>query len=130
MTERDRLNERGLPPGRPFNPDFETTPRAVRDRLDTGENDLVLIDCRQPDEHEFCAINAPGEILLPMHLTAARLAELEPYKNRKIIVYCHTGRRSLWVTRFLRDAGFRDVKSMAGGIDLWSIDIDPGVPRY
>ncbi len=130
MNDRDHLNERGLPPGRPFDPDLETTPREVRDSLAAEERNLVLIDCRRPDEHALCAINAPGEILLPMHLTAARLADLEPHKDRGIVVYCHTGRRSLWVTRFLRDAGFRDVKSMAGGIDLWSVDIDPRVPRY
>lgn len=130
MNERERLDDRGLPPGRSFNPELEITPREVRDRLESDPGGLVLIDCRQPDEHKFCALDAPGEILLPMHQTAARLAELEQHKSTPVVVYCHTGRRSLWVTRFLRDAGFRDVKSLAGGIDLWSVDIDPNVPRY
>jgi rhodanese-related sulfurtransferase len=51
-------------------------------------------------------------------------------RDRPFIVQCHTGRRSLKVTHLLREAGFPDVKSMAGGIELWAIDIDPNVPRY
>ena len=67
---------------------------------------------------------------MPLQDIAARLPELEDYKDCKIVVHCHHGGRSLQFTTILRQQGFRDITSMAGGIDLWSIDIDPKVPRY
>lgn len=125
------LDERGLPVGgRPFKPDWEITPREVKAKLDAGDESLALVDCRRPEEHEFCRINAPNQTLIPMHETWSRLKELSPLKDKEVVVYCHTGRRSLWVAAFMRQAGFKNVKSMAGGIDVWSIDIDPTVPRY
>jgi rhodanese-related sulfurtransferase len=124
------LDEHGLPSGRPFKPDWEIVPRTVKARLDAGDSELVLLDCRRPEEHEHCRIDAPGAMFMPMHETWSRLAELQTYKDKSVVVYCHTGRRSLWVAAFLRQAGFTDVKSMAGGIDVWAIDIDQSVPRY
>jgi rhodanese-related sulfurtransferase len=125
------LDDRGLPVGgRPFKPEWETTPREVKAKLDSESDALVLIDCRRPEEHEHCRIESPNQRLVPMHETWSRLKELSPLKDKEVVVYCHTGRRSLWVAAFLRQAGFKDVKSMAGGIDVWSIDIDSSVPRY
>jgi len=130
VTRDAPLEERGLPRGRPFDPELETTPRDVQAALESGVAPPIVIDCRRPDEHERCALQAPSERLIPMHETAARLDELSPYRDREIVVYCHTGRRSLWVARYLREHGFTKAKSMAGGIDLWSRDIDPTIPRY
>jgi rhodanese-related sulfurtransferase len=68
-----------------------------------------------------------------MEQTTARADEIEEAaggKDKEIIVQCHHGRRSMQVAATLRGLGFTNVKSMAGGIDLWSIDIDPQVPRY
>ena len=130
MKDRAALDERGLPRGRRFDPVTETTPREVKSRLDAGDPSLILVDCRRHHEHALCAIGAPGEAFVPMHETALRIEELLAMKDRSVVIYCHTGRRSLWVTRYLRESGLRDVKSMAGGIDLWAADIDPAVPRY
>jgi adenylyltransferase/sulfurtransferase len=58
------------------------------------------------------------------------MSELEPHRDKPVIVYCHTGRRSMTVTTVLRAKGFTNVKSMAGGIERWSLEIDPNVPRY
>jgi len=57
-----------------------------------------------------------------------RLAELD--REREIVVFCHHGSRSAMVVRFLRGQGFDRAINMAGGIDAWSTEVDPGVPRY
>lgn len=96
-----------------------------------GETDVLLLDCRR--EHEWRTARIEGSVLIPMNEVAMRLDEIEGpdgERDRPIVVHCHGGRRSLKVTALLRAAGFSDVRSMAGGIELWSIDIDPGVPRY
>ncbi|MBX3357750.1 MAG: hypothetical protein KF745_04910 [Phycisphaeraceae bacterium] len=129
-----QLDARGLPVGYAYQPDYEVTPRETRSLLEAaaGTSDgTLLVDCRRQNEWETCRIE--GAVLIPMEEIAMRLDELEGpdgERDRPIIVQCHTGRRSLKVTHLLREAGFSDVKSMAGGIELWSIDIDPNVPRY
>ena len=68
--------------------------------------------------------------LLPMSEIQDRIGELEPYRERHIVVHCHRGGRSMRVTKWLRDQGFTNVQNMAGGIEQWSLEIDPAVPRY
>uniref|UniRef100_A0A7C4LKP9 Rhodanese n=1 Tax=Schlesneria paludicola TaxID=360056 RepID=A0A7C4LKP9_9PLAN len=106
---------------------LEVTCQAVRQKLDAGDSFLFL-DCREPDEHATACIG--GAVLLPLSQLADRLSELEPYKESEIVVHCHHGGRSLRVARWLRQQGFARVSSMAGGIDAWSQQIDPTVPRY
>lgn len=127
MSFSSVLDERGLPPHYPWREGWEVTPRQVKALRDAGE-DLLLIDCRTPREYEAARIE--GATLIPLHETPRRLAELEPYRQRKIIIHCHHGMRSLQMAAFLRRAGFRDVHSMAGGIDLWALDVDSQVGRY
>lgn len=125
------LDDRGLPiGGRPFKPEWEITPREIKERLDAGDPTLALVDCRRPEEHEFCRIDAPGSRFLPMQEAWTRLNELDDLRAKDVVLYCHTGRRSLWMAAFLRQSGFENVRSMAGGIDVWAIDIDPSIPRY
>jgi rhodanese-related sulfurtransferase len=127
LSRAPQLDDRGLPQGYRFNPDIEVTPRQVKAMRDAGE-DCVLIDCRTPGEFELVRIE--GATLVPLQEAAARVEELRPLAARKLIVHCHHGARSLQMTHFLRRAGFADVYSMAGGIDLWALDIDPGMARY
>jgi rhodanese-related sulfurtransferase len=61
---------------------------------------------------------------------SARLAELEAWRDKPIVVHCHHGVRSLRVAKFLREKGFAHAQSMKGGIDAWSVEVDPAVPRY
>ena len=89
---------------------------------------VLLLDCRTAEEHATARID--GSVLIPMQEIAERLSELEPWRDRPIIVHCHHGVRSLRVTHFLRDKGFSQAQSMKGGIDAWSVDVDPSVPRY
>ena len=121
------LDARGLPAGYPFNPDWETTPREFRARREAGEQ-VVLVDCRTAAERATASID--GSIHVPMHELSAHLDALRAHETDPVVVHCHHGARSLQVTAALRQAGFEDVRSMAGGIHLWSLDIDPSVPVY
>lgn len=100
---------------------------AVKQLRDSGQ-DFLLLDVRNPDEHATARIE--GATLIPMGELQGRLAELAPHKDRHIVVHCHHGGRSLKVTNFLRQQGFTQVQNMAGGIDAWSQQVDPAVPRY
>ena len=89
-------------------------------------SDLVLIDVREPLEWEICHID--GTTLIPLGQLPERLNELDGHKE--IVTHCHTGVRSMRAIEILRAAGFSRVRSLAGGIDAWSTDVDPSVPRY
>jgi rhodanese-related sulfurtransferase len=108
-------------------PPLQIDCRSVQQKLNAGE-ELLLLDCREADEHATASI--PQAKLIPMSEIADRLGELQPHQQRLIIVHCHLGVRSLRVARWLREQGFSEVQSMAGGIDQWSQEIDPSVPRY
>jgi len=90
--------------------------------------DFLLLDCREQNEYDVAHID--GATLLPMSQLMARAAEIEPHKQRHIVVHCHHGGRSLKVAHWLRQQGFTQVQNMAGGIDAWSERIDPQVPKY
>jgi rhodanese-related sulfurtransferase len=126
MAERP-LDELGLPEGYPLQLGWELTPREVQALRNNSET-FVLLDVREPREIELAAIE--GAVCIAMGEVKSRLAELEEHAEGRVVVMCHHGARSMQVTSFLREQGFEDVNSMAGGIDLWSRDIDPSVPRY
>lgn len=86
----------------------------------------LLLDCREPVEWGICRIDGARHI--PMHEVAARLTELDP--DRPIVVYCHHGIRSHTVAKFLTRHGFAHVANLVGGVDAWSTQVDPTVPRY
>ena len=106
---------------------LETTCQSVKAMLDGGE-DFLLLDCREADEYAIARIEAAR--LLPMSELEQRVGELEPDRKRRIVVHCHHGGRSLRVAKWLRQNGFAAAQSMSGGIDEWSTQIDPSVPRY
>lgn len=104
---------------------LEILPAELRVRMDRGES-VVLVDVREPWEHQLCRIE--GARLIPLSSLAASLATLpdEP----ELICYCHHGMRSLDAAAWLRVQGFEKARSLAGGIERWSREIDPKVPRY
>ena len=104
--------------------DLQITPKEVKERLDRGEK-LVLVDVREPQEYAICRI--AGATLIPMGTIPANLQNLDV--DEDVICYCHHGIRSLDVANWLRSKGVSGAKSMAGGIDRWSTEIDPSVPR-
>jgi rhodanese-related sulfurtransferase len=108
--------------------DFEITPAEVKRKLDAGEK-LHLIDVREP--HEFARARIEGCDLIPMRQVPGELQALEARADEApLIVFCHHGVRSLNVVNWLRNQGVDACQSMAGGIDAWSLGIDPSVPRY
>ena len=107
---------------------FEVTPREVKDMLDAGDS-VRLIDVREMGEHQLTRID--GAELIPMRGVPAALSKLEGLAEEgALIVFCHHGVRSMQVVNWLREQGVSDCQSMAGGIDRWSVDIDPALPRY
>jgi rhodanese-related sulfurtransferase len=104
---------------------YEITPTEVRQRQERKE-EFTLLDVREPWERDTSSIVPSTHI--PMADIPSRVQELDPEQD--IVVYCHHGVRSLSVTDWLRKQGYEKVQSMSGGIDLWSREIDPRVPRY
>ena len=88
--------------------------------------DLVLVDVREPREAEIAHI--AGARLIPLRELPGRLAELSGHGD--IVTLCHHGLRSLKAREILKGAGFSSVRSLAGGIDAWSREVDDTVPRY
>lgn len=106
---------------------LEIDVQTVAKKRDAGES-FVLLDVRE--QIEFNTASVEGSCLIPMSEISERLDELEQHRNQPIVVMCHHGMRSMQVTQALRQAGFDQAQSMAGGIDQWSEQIDASVPRY
>ncbi len=100
---------------------------VVAQRLRDGD-ELLLLDVREPDEYERARID--GARLLPLGEVESRLTELADWKERPVVVHCHHGGRSAKACAILREAGFTQVANLVGGIDAWSLTVDPEVPRY
>jgi rhodanese-related sulfurtransferase len=104
-----------------------------RDTLSTaGENAArpVMLDVREPWELQTACVQEDGFDLLriPMREVPQRLAELDP--SQPMVCLCHHGMRSLQVANYLTQNGFPHVVNLQGGIDAWSNEVDPSVPRY
>ena len=102
----------------------EITPRELKEKLDRGE-DVFILDVREPHEYQIC--NLRGH-LIPLGELPRRVHELD--SAREIVAHCKSGKRSAQAVDFLRQAGFRKVSNLRGGILSWSTEIDPNVPRY
>ena len=118
------IDRQGLPAGYPYRDDYEVTPRTLRDDRDR----YLIIDVREADELRVASI--PGVVHIPLGQLMERLDDIEPEPGQTVATLCHHGRRSLRASLALREVGFPDALSIAGGIDLWSRDIDTTVPRY
>jgi adenylyltransferase/sulfurtransferase len=110
---------------RPGDVDFNISPTDLKARIDRG-NAPLLLDVREPQEYQ--AARLPGGVLVPLGDLVARQGELDP--DIEIIVYCHHGVRSVNATAYLRSSGFPRARNLVGGIDAWSLTVDPTVPRY
>jgi rhodanese-related sulfurtransferase len=106
---------------------WEITPQDVR-ALQRANADFFFMDCRTADERETALIE--GAALIPMQDLDMHMDELEPHRDKLIVVHCRSGKRSMAVTALLRERGFSNVKSMAGGILRWSREIDPTIAKY
>jgi rhodanese-related sulfurtransferase len=105
--------------------EYEISPADASTLLKTGA--ARLIDVREL--WEFSTAHIDGSVLIPMGDVPARAhQELDP--EERLVVLCHHGMRSMNVTVWLRNQGFEQVQSLRGGIDAWSVDVDPTVPHY
>jgi molybdopterin/thiamine biosynthesis adenylyltransferase/rhodanese-related sulfurtransferase len=103
----------------------EMTPLELKRRIDAGEP-IELIDVREAFEYEIARID--GSNLIPLGEITERLDELK--HEGPIVVHCHTGKRSAQAVQLLQQHGFANVYNLEGGIDAWSDQIDPSVPKY
>jgi rhodanese-related sulfurtransferase len=105
--------------------DYEISPTKAAALL--KDNAARLIDVREPWEFETARIE--GSVPMPMGDVPARAhQELDP--DERLVIVCHHGQRSLNVAMWLRNQGFEQAQSLAGGIDAWSGQVDPAVARY
>jgi len=105
--------------------DFEITPRELKEKMDRGDQ-FVLVDVREPEEYAIARI--PGSKLIPRATLPERLHELSTADD--IVVHCKSGMRSGMAVEFMKQAGYRKVKNLVGGITRWSDEVDPSVPKY
>jgi rhodanese-related sulfurtransferase len=104
----------------------EITPSELA-KLLHDRQPVHLLDVRHPAEHELVAL--PDSQLVPLPDLPTRWQEVQP-GNATLVVYCHHGVRSWHAAHFLEQQGLADVLSLQGGIDAWSLDVDPSVVRY
>jgi sulfur-carrier protein adenylyltransferase/sulfurtransferase len=96
----------------------------LKRRLDAGE-DVFVLDVREPNEYQICNI---GGHLIPLGDLPKRVHELD--SSREIVAHCRSGTRSAKAVDFLRQAGFRKVHNLSGGILAWADRVDPKMPKY
>jgi adenylyltransferase/sulfurtransferase len=102
----------------------EISPRDLKKRLDRGD-DLFILDVREPHEYQICHLNGH---LIPLGDLPRRVNELDT--SREIVAHCRSGKRSADAVVFLRQAGFKKIWNLKGGILAWSDEVDPRVPKY
>jgi rhodanese-related sulfurtransferase len=115
-----------LPAGYHFRPEYELTPRDAHAALAAGT--LLLVDVRTQPEWDRARV--ANSVHIPLDQLEKRWDEIEPASGQQVAILCHHGVRSMKATLMLRQFGLTNVKSVAGGIDHWSLTADPSVPRY
>ena len=104
----------------------EISAQDLKKRMDAGES-FRLIDVREVQEYEYARIE--GAELIPLSEFQARYqAELQP--DDDLVIYCHHGMRSAQACMFLASRGYTTLTNLSGGIEDWSVEVDPNVPRY
>jgi len=107
------------------NPD-EVTVQDMKKALENASLNIKVVDVRDYDEYDIAHVK--GTKLLPLGELPQRFTELDP--NQQYYLHCKAGVRSMKALRFLREQGFKYLKSVKGGIDAWSDEIDHDVPKY
>lgn len=99
-------------------------------RMRSAGEPVLVLDVRQPEEVAVATL--PGAMVVPMGELPARLEAVRASRpaGSPLVVMCHHGVRSRMAALYLASAGFDGVASLAGGIDAWSREIDPTIPRY
>ena len=103
----------------------EITPPELKGVLDSG-NKITLLDVREPHEWQIAKIDQAR--LTPLSKFDEYIPELNP--DEEIYLYCYKGLRSLTALKKLQAKGFKNLRSLAGGIDQWAVEVDTKMPRY
>jgi rhodanese-related sulfurtransferase len=103
------------------------TPAELAEKLRSA-NPPRILDVRQPEEHALVAL--PNSTLIPLGELTMRVDEIDEWRSDEVVVYCHHGIRSAQAVAQLRAVGFTNVHNLSGGIDRWTSDVEPGLPRY
>jgi rhodanese-related sulfurtransferase len=103
------------------------TPTELAARL-RSPNPPRLLDVRQAEEHAF--VSLPNSTLIPLGELTSRADEIEDWKDEEVVVYCHHGIRSAQAVAHLQASGFSNAHNLSGGIDRWTSEVDPTLPRY
>ncbi len=124
------FDERGLPTGYPFKPNYEVSPKDAAQMLAKGE--ALLVDVRLAQELDVARLTATKDgVHAPLHELNDHLDDIEDAAGgRPILTLCHHGVRSIKAALALRGCGFEQAHSIAGGIENWSQAMDKSVPRY
>ena len=109
-------------------PPLEISVQETQRLLAAEGADLRLIDVRDPEEYEHCRL--PRAELIPLSTLPTDAAAKLPDKAAQILLYCHHGMRSARAADYLRQMGYTNARSVAGGIDRWAHEIDPTTPTY
>lgn len=104
----------------------EVTCEELKQRIESNAP-VRLVDCREPWEHQL--VRLADSTNIPMNDTPSRVEEYRGF-DEPTVVYCHHGVRSLHVVSWLRSQGVENVASLRGGIDAWTMQVDPSLPRY
>lgn len=105
---------------------LEISVREAKELVDRAPAKTEIIDVREPFEREICAI--ADSKFIPMRQIPENVAALP--RDKHLLILCHHGGRSMRVTQFLRAQGFSNVTNIAGGIEAWAEEVEPGMPRY
>ena len=105
---------------------MEKTPQEVKDLIDNSKNKPFILDVREQWEYDICHIK--DSVLIPMGKIASNERDLKI--DDTIVVVCHHGIRSRMVAKYLIAKGFVNVINLTGGIDAWSNNVDPSMPKY
>tara|TARA_B100001971_G_C18267890_1_gene595796 strand:+ start:9588 stop:9920 length:333 start_codon:yes stop_codon:yes gene_type:complete len=106
---------------------LQLTPSETKEFI--SDNDALLLDVRTPEEFAIVNLSHIGNHLhLPMDALSQNLAQID--KDKKIVIYCHHGVRSLHVQHFLLQNGYDQVYNLIGGIDAWTNEVEPELTRY
>jgi rhodanese-related sulfurtransferase len=107
--------------------DAPLTPTELAGRLRT-DSPPHLLDVREVNEHQFVAL--PRSKLIPLRELPGRITEIDSWKDEEVVVYCHHGIRSQHAIGWLSQHGFSKLRNLTGGIDRWTTEVDPSLPRY
>lgn len=104
--------------------------QKLKEKLEDEDNDLLLLDVREPFEQYQSKITYNNATLIPVGELPERLDEIKEYKDKEIVCMCRSGGRSEKACKFLEDEGFSNVKNLKGGINEWAREIDNSLPVY